>query len=138
MFQMLHYQYFGQNFSISKALGMDASETLVSLVSGQSDCLDSVQVLFACVEFLMSPYALVDISSFQQLAQFHSTLCAIITHMICLVELILGTVYKYLYEDFFLLMYFSTNNMHCSILYVIIVQHKHNAYPTAHHKNKCA
>jgi hypothetical protein len=43
-----------------------------------------------------------------------------------------------LYEDFFLLMYFSTNNTHFSMLYLIMVQHNHNEYSwLIHHKNRC-
>jgi hypothetical protein len=43
------------NRHIYVAVRMDALETLVSLVNGQSDSLDSIQVLFACDEFLVSP-----------------------------------------------------------------------------------
>jgi hypothetical protein len=110
-----------QNFSISMAVRMDASETLVSLGNEQSDFFDSVQVLFGCLgEFLGSPYALVDVSCFQQLTQFHATFYTTVTHGLlsrgdfghCQQNL-----QTHLYEDFFLLMYFSTSNTHCSILY---------------------
>jgi hypothetical protein len=94
-----------------------------------SDFLNSIKVLLDVLQSLVSENALVNISSYQQLTQFHYTFFTTVTHKLCWVQVNPDTTDELDEHIYGKIPSFLCNSQqkkkktHCSVLYLTLVQH---------------